>query len=253
MVIEAQNWDTEGVNWDAGFQWDVNLGPNNGDPQPFLDLVTSEHNDKPKFMETLLALVQPLADNIATMRSMPPAFDLDVSVGDQEDKTGQWIGRSRYLSVPLEGVYFSFDTDGLGFDEGVWQGPFDPNSGLEALPDEEYRTLLKATVVANQWTGTVPDAYEAYDVLFGPEGLSILIFDNQNMTMDLGFVGIGVPPDAVTLALLTGGYLNLKPAGVRVTGYWIPTEPGPMFGFDAENDTIAGFDNGSWAEFLPPT
>lgn len=251
MAIEAQDWDTPGVDWDAGFQWDVNLGPNIGDITPFTDLVPSANNDKSKFMATLAALLQPVADNIETMRLMPGLFDLDVAVGQQEDYTGLWIGASRNLSVPLEGVYFSFDIAGVGFDEGVWQGPFDPNNGLLVLPDENYRLLLKATVAANQWDGTIPSAYEAYAVLFGPEGIQILIFDNQDMTMDLGFVG--PLPDAVTLGLLTGGYLNLKPAGVRVNGYWVPTLPGPMFGFDAENDAIAGFDTGSWAAFLPPT
>lgn len=250
MAIELQNWD-QGGNWDQGFQWDVNLPPSFGDVTPYLNLITSEHAKAPKYIEMLKSLLQPLADNIANIATMPGLFDLDTSVGDQEDKTGEWIGRTRFLSIPLAGVYFSFDEDGVGFDEGTWQGRFDPNSGLLELPDENYRILLKATVAANQWDGTVPGAYAAYAILFGPEGISILIFDNQDMTIDLGFVG--PTPDAVTLGLLTGGYLNLRPAGVKVNGYWVPTAPGPLFGFDAENDSISGFDVGSWPAFLPPT
>ncbi|MCZ5716426.1 hypothetical protein O5585_27680, partial [Escherichia coli] len=29
---------------------------------------------------------------------------------------------SRVVSQPISGVYFSWDTDGLGYDQGVWQG-----------------------------------------------------------------------------------------------------------------------------------
>lgn len=54
-------------------------------------------------------------------------------------------------------------------------------------------------------------------------------------------------PSAVFLALLAGGYIPLKPEGVRVN-YTIVTsvEGAPIFGFDVQNDLIAGFDVGAW-------
>jgi hypothetical protein len=66
------------------------------------------------------------------------------------------------------------------------------------------------------------------------------------MTMDIAL--IGPAPDAVTLALFTGGYLSLVPAGVGITNYYLPSIPGdPVFGMDAENSSISGFDVGAWA------
>lgn len=216
-----------------------------GDITPYTSLITSEHAERPKFMAVIAALLQPLADIKATIESIPSLFDLDVAVGVQLDTVGEWIGQSRYLSVPLTDVYFSLDTTGLGFDEGTWLGPFDPVTGLVALPDDAYRTLLRAKIANNQWDGTIPGAYRFLAAVF--PGNTVFIQDNQDMSMYVGVVG-PVPLDAVAYALLTGGYLDVKPSGVRIAGYVSPSVPAtPIFGFDVDNSIISGFDIGSFA------
>jgi hypothetical protein len=216
----------------------------------YTSLITSEHQSAPRFMAMVSVLAQWAVDRRARLASIPALYDIDTAVGQQLDRVGEWVGISRNLSIPLTGVYFSFDTVGLGFDQGTWQGPFDPTTGLVALPDDQYRILLYATIAANNWDGTVPGAYAAWNTVFAPLGYSILIADNQDMTMDV--VLVGPTPDAVTLALFTGGYLNLRPAGVGINNYYLPTVPNiPVFGFDVENSAIAGFDVGAWAAPLP--
>jgi hypothetical protein len=223
-----------------------------GDITPYLDLITSEHRDKPRFIATISATLQPMADAQAVLATIPGLFDLDVAVGSQLDEVGEWVGQTRYLSTPLTGVYFSFDTAGLGFDQGVWQGPFDPSTGVVALQDEPYRTLLRAVIAANHWDGTIPSAYAAWNIIFAGTGYSILIQDFGDMTMLFGLIGPTL--DSVTKALLTGGYLTLKPSGVKIAGYVIPSVEGaPLFGFDVDNPTISGFDTGAWSTNLPPT
>lgn len=218
-----------------------------GDIAPYLALVTGQHRDKASFVETLTTLLRPLADNAALIGGMPALYDIDDAVGQQLDVVGEWVGRSRALSVPLTGVYFSFDDAELGFDQGTWLGPYDPVTGLVSLPDDTYRTLLKATVAANQWDGTVPGAYAIWTIIFGET--QVLIQDGGDMTMLFGIIGPAL--DAVTSALLTGGYLALKPAGVQIVGYLTPSiEDTAFFGFDAETDAVAGFDTGSWGQPL---
>lgn len=217
----------------------------------YTGLITSEHNQKPNLIATVSLLVQGLADTAVVLATIPELYDLDVAVGGQEDTVGQWVGRTRFLTEPLAGVYFSLDTAGLGFDHGVWLGPFDPITGLVALFDEAYRVLLKATVAANQWDGTIPGAYAAWDVLFAGDDFTLLIFDHGDMSMTVGFVGTA--PDLVTLGLLeTGQLLKLKPAGVRIDYYVLPSVPdAPFFGFDLENSVISGFDVGAWGTLIP--
>lgn len=212
----------------------------------YLNLITSEHRNKPKFVAALSAVLQPLVDEQQRLAEIPPLYDLDSATGSRLDAVGKWIGRSRNVPVPIADVYFSFDTEGVGFDQGVWLGPFDPTTGLVSLPDDFYRLILRAKILLNRWDGTIPQAYEIWDTIFQGTGFSMVIIDNQDMSMDFGLVGNTAPP--LTIALLLAGYLTPKPSGVRVAAYITPSVPmTPFFGFDVENDVIAGFDVGSWS------
>lgn len=214
----------------------------------YLNLITSEHRDKPKYVAMLSALIQGLADVKAVAQSLPQQFDLDTAVGVQLDAVGQWIGRTRILRVPIADVYFSWDTDAVGWDQGVWYQTGDPTDNIVSLPDEQYRTLLRAVAAANAWDGTIPNAYRVWSILFQGTGYGIVIIDNQNMSMDLGLYG--QLPDALTIALLESGYLDLRPEGVRIAHYILPTASAPLFGFGLENAAISGFGVGCWARFV---
>jgi hypothetical protein len=185
-----------------------------GDVSPYTSLITSEHASAPNFVATVAASCQPFADLLAVLQSIPSLYDLDNAVGAQLDTVGLWVGVSRNLAEPLTGVYFSFDTAGVGFDQGVWFGPGDSTTTLFALPDDIYRTLLRAKIAANQWDGSIPDAYAIWDIMLQPIGLDIQITDNGDMTMTQTLVGT---PDVVTQAIFNQGLLDLKPAGVSVT------------------------------------
>lgn len=190
-----------------------------GNVTQWTNLVTSEHNQQPKYMAMLAAVFQPLADTLQTLQQVPADFDLDTAVGAQLDTIGLWVGVTRNLQLAITGVYFAWDTVGLGWDDGAWQGPGDPTSGLLVLPDAQYRTLLRARIANNQWNGTIPGAYASYAVLFAGTGYNINIKDNGDMTMVVTVTG--PPLDAITAAIVTGGYLDLKPAGVLAT-YVLP-------------------------------
>lgn len=212
-----------------------------GDDAVWLALVPPENNQKPNFMAMLQLVLQPFADMVAVSAALPGLFDLDDAVGSQLDIVGEWIGISRNVNVPLTGVYFSWDTAGRGWDEGAWQGPFDPDDGLVTLADPEYRFLLQAKIALNQWDGTIPGAQAIFSDLY--PNRTVLILDGENNHM--AFIMTSAPVSAVKAALFTGGYINPVPAGVQVDGYFIaPTLP--IFGFDAENANISGWDVGTW-------
>lgn len=243
-VVDTWDDPSQGADWDSGLQWDVNVPESLGDPEQFLALVTSEHNKRPNFMAMVRAVVQPFADNMVTVGSFTGLFDLDVAVGEQLDMIGEWVGVTRNIAVPLDGVYFTIGDANLGFGSGAWFTTFDPISGLVVLSDSEYRTLIRARIARNQWDGTIPGAYAIWAIVFEGTGLDIIIIDQENMHMTLALLGTDI--DAVTLALFRGGYLSLKPEGVAVT-YITPTVPGaPYFGFGIDNEFVAGFGEGAW-------
>ena len=214
----------------------------------YLNLITSEHRQQPDYTSVLTALIKPLVDANNFVLSLPANFDLDVAIGAQLDIVGQWIGVTRILKTPINNVYFTLDSDTLGLDFGVLQGPFDPTSGLIILPDDSYRTLLRAEIISNSWDGTIPQAYAAWDALFAAQGITIFIQNTPPASMHIIYGLLGPTPDAVTLALFTGGYLSLKPAGVLIDSYEVNTLP--YFALDSNTAPLGGLDVGAFATIV---
>lgn len=217
-----------------------------GNVIPYTDLVTSQFSAAPKYMAMLAATCQLQADLVATYASIPALFDLDVAVGSQLDVVGQWVGISRNLSTPLTGVYFAFDTLEVGFNQGIWKGPFDPSTGLVALPDEFYRLVLRSRILNNQWEGNKPSAETLMNVVFAPYGYTFLLIDPSNLTMEMAL--IGPTPTALLLAMFKGGLFDIKPVGVQMGHYYYSVEP--AFAFNINSAIMSGFNSGNWAMIL---
>ncbi len=217
--------------------------------QEYLNLITSAYRDQPKFSATIDTNVSLPARVQELLASMVPIFDLDTAMGDQLDIIGKWVGITRDVSIPITDIFFSWDADAtLGWEYGTWQ-PFNAPTNITELPDDAYRTLIKAKIAANYWTGTTDSAYAIWDSIFTT--VSILIIDHQDMSYAMALVG-GVI-DSLTMALLVGGYIPLKPEGVRIDAYYVSVDDGPVFGWDVESDLLGGWDEASWVRELVPT
>ncbi len=223
----------------------------------YTELITNYHACKPLFYQHIDLSTRPLIDVSNAMKGLITAFDIDNAVGVQLDTLGRWIGRSRYVSVPISGIYFSWDTDGLGFDQGVWQGPYDPDTGYTALSDETYRIILKAKIAINHWNGQNDTLPDILDAATAGSGIRMQIVDNQDMTISV-WVFPEVDISQVSLELIAAikqGYLTVKAAGVwagdiTIPSVETPSEGNKFFGFDMDNEYISGFDMGSWEKLL---
>lgn len=192
----------------------------------YLALVTSEHNQRPDFMAMLGVFLQGSIDQQNLMRNFSMLFDVDLAVGDQLDKIGQWVGVSRNLNQSILGV--------------------------TSLDDTNYRLLIRLFIAMNTWNGTIPGIYTIWNAILEATCGQILVQDNQDMSM---LVVLLTPPTSLLiLAILTQGYFLLRPAGVLINGFFEPSLPypgTPLFGFDVENSTISGWDTGAWIIPIP--
>lgn len=214
----------------------------------YLGLIPSEHRDKPKFVATVTARVQPYVDLMATLARMIGLFNPNAT-GDQLDKFAEWVGANRNLQTPLQNVWFTWGTAGLGWGEGTILGPGDVEAnGLAVLPDDSFQVLVKLVIAMNNWDGTVPGAYSIWQTVMGSD-YGLLYQDNQDQTILVVFTGL-ITSVAIK-ALITGGYFNIVPAGVRIVEFAQPSVANtPVFGFGANNSTVGGWGTGCWIEPL---
>lgn len=218
----------------------------------FLNLITSKHRTKPKYIQMVSAVVQAFIDTRDQTELFSREYDLDYAIGVQLDAVGEWAGRSRYIEVPLS-VYFSLDTPGLGFDEGIWYAPFDPVEGLVRLDDVYYRTLLRAQIIANNWDGNPDGVYAAYNALFSTTGDHVLFSDYGRMETSVALFGTNYDP--LWVGLFATFQFYLRPVGQTL---WhltqAPADIGqPYFALDCEDTGVcAGFDIGAWGQIHGP-
>lgn len=191
----------------------------------YTELITSEHNQRPKFTAMVAAVTRAWDDLFTFTQSIPAAFDLDSASGAQLDVVGQWVGQSRLIANVLLVQYLNFDGQpaalpfgdegdpsigGRFFDEG------DSLAGSTILADPEYRTIIRARIVRNNAKGLTSDFINSLNFIFNAPA----IIDDRG-TMALA-IYIGRPLSLTELAIITGLDILPRPAGVRIEtrGYY---------------------------------
>lgn len=236
----VDSWDDPSNYWDMpSVYWDETAQITPYSSEYYLALLTSEYNQQPDAVATVLISVQPFADSILFLQNLPNYFELNTAVGDQLTKLGALIGVARFLETPITGIYFALDSSTLGLDQGSMQGEFDPTSGLTEIPDDIYLMLIEVQIALNRWNGTIPALYAALNSLL----TGLVIQDFGNNTMFYGLTQTQNNP--IINQLFLDGYFSLAPAGVQVLPPVITSPSGtPFFGLDAENSAISGLDIG---------
>lgn len=180
----------------------------------YTDLITNYHRGFPLFTSHIDLSSRPLQDVTTALDSLIAAFDIDGATGGQLDVLGEWIGRTRKINAPIEDYFFALDNDSLGFDLGTWKDRYEPESGLISVDDDEFRTMLRAKIGANNWDGTAATLPALLKSIYTRHDITLSFTDNQDMTMTIYVTGGTLP--SITKEIIKQGYLAVKPAGVTV-------------------------------------
>ena len=178
----------------------------------FTGLVTTEHLDKPRYIQTVSLSTQGFADQIALCKQAYDLYDLDNAVGAQLDAVGLWIGFSRFVALNVD-IYFSWDISGVGWDQGIWWQIGDPEQVVTQLSDVQYRKLLRLKIACNHFDGTLPTAIKIIGMAVSDDNCTVTATEGH---MSVVFTITG-PISSVIRAVIEGGYLPLKPAGIAIT------------------------------------
>jgi len=158
-------------------------------------------------------------DALTTKAGSYTFVSFDACVGDQLDILGVILGVPRQVT-------------------------FDPTDGSSPiLDDSTYRILLKNQVLKNHWDGRAESLQTTWKELF--PGGTIIIQDNQNMTIDVTITGTFTQ---IIIDLIKNDYIVPRPQGVWMNYYVGTISPAnlPFFGFDRRDTYVSGFDEGHW-------
>jgi hypothetical protein len=177
-----------------------------------LNIITSQHRDKVKFIGWVTAPLQ-IVDDVASI-DISAAYDLDLAVGIQLDNLGEIIGRKRQVT-------------------------FQPSGGISpALSDDKYRMVLRAKILQNQWDGTIEQIYTIWNSIF-PD-IMFIVEDKKDMTMNVVIFNMNTTLDQ---ELVASGYIIPKPQGVYINYFF---KAGYVFGYGVYNNLIRGYEEGEW-------
>lgn len=222
----------------------------------YLALIPPLHAQRPKFRATIGATVEPFADGQSLFAAMSAAYDLDDAAGAQLDAVGEWIGRSRYIPIPVPDPWFRWGDTKRGWGVGYWKGPYDSGSRMARLDDRTYRQLLRAKILANYSDGTIEGARRALDAFFA-EPIVLRIMDRSRavgwtpnmpsaVEMRWQIAVAPVIPDAVRLEVLAQHLIPIKPAGVTLDVKVTSVDGAPLFGWGLSNALVGGWGQGAW-------
>lgn len=181
----------------------------------YLELVTHEYADKPKFNSMLSALLDKVVPINDCYLSYDIIFNINNAVGDQLDKIGEIIGLGRNLPLENEQIPSTLD-------------------------DDLYRRVLKSRIYFNHWDGTIDGLKYILEQLF--PGLVYDIVDAQDMSYSVYIINPEITD--VETQLILEGYIIPKPSGVRVTYEVLDS---PLFGWDSDAGFVRGWDQGNWS------
>lgn len=184
------------------------------DNKKYIDLITSEHFNKPKFKSYVKTFLDMLSPAVNCYNEYDILFVLDTAVGDQLDILGDLVGIGRDL-------------------------PLDNPAIPSTLDDEHYRKVIRSKIYFNHWDGTREGLERVIEAVF-PD-LFFELVDDQDMSYEITIIDPEYDP--VVVALLEAGYILPKPSGVRVNYY---VEDSPYFGWDKDTNFIKGWERGKW-------
>lgn len=193
----------------------------------YTQLITSEHNQKPNFVATVALTANGIADITALIASLSNEFDIDNAIGAQLDVVGQWIGQGRQVQGILLVQFFGFADDPTALTFGELNNPAiggrfvelgDNGTSSAVLQDPEYRTILKAKIIANDFGGTIDELEDATNDIIG---VPCQFIDPGTRVV---MIIVSAEIDPVIQALLTGYDILPRPAGVRYQTVFLTPE-----------------------------
>lgn len=212
-------------------------------------LLIWQYQAKPRAKATAKLINDTFASTWKGLASLPLALSIEDATGKNLDLVGKHVGQSRILPNVTPRSLFGFDgaAGAVGFRKsgaggGKWYRLGDSLGDSVVLDDVDYRFLIKCRVAKNYMVGTIDDATNMVEFIFG-DGASA--YDAYDMS-----ISVLLPAESITpfkeYAIKQMDILP-RPAGVGIK--FFAAMPKITFGFYGALNS-AGFNSGVFARLL---
>lgn len=155
----------------------------------YADLLIWQYRAKPKAKATAALFDNQIATSLQDTINLIDVLNIDKAVGVNLDLVGRHIGQSRVLQNYAPIGFF-------GFKDGLGAMPFSrkskgggrfykyryPIKQSVVLNDDDYRFLIKARIIRNYQTATLPNLIDALAFILGD---ACVVTDNYDMTVTI--------------------------------------------------------------------
>lgn len=165
------------------------------DARKYIELLTSQHRDKPRFREMVEASISPLIDCLECLNSLDSKFTLETAEGDQLQIIADWLGAPNSIPNSIPVPYFGFqgqpeslpwrETNDPSFKSGYWrESGMSGYTALKMTP-QLFKRVIKAKILLNQSDCSELSAKEIISLITDK---SFKFKDNKDMTITFSFL-----------------------------------------------------------------
>lgn len=156
----------------------------------YLKLITSQHNQKPNFTESIKASISPIIDCHNMLSRLSEFHDLETASGKCLENLAHWVGAPLIIPGATQLVFFGFDDQENSLTFGELSDPSvggyfreSGQSGTDGLiPTGDFlRRLIKAKILKNKSTGNINETKEILGLVLDHDQFKVI--DNNDMTV----------------------------------------------------------------------
>lgn len=156
----------------------------------YVNLVTSQHRQKPKFIESIKVAISPIIDCQNMLLNLSRFHDLETAQGKCLENLAHWTGAPLIISGAAQLEYFGFidQENALTFGEtddpdvgGYFRESGQSGTGGLIPTGDFLRRIIKAKILKNKSTGNINETKEILGFVLNHYQFKVI--DNNNMTV----------------------------------------------------------------------
>lgn len=156
----------------------------------YLGLVTSQHRQKTKFIESIRVAITPIVGCQNLLSKMSELHDLETATGNSLEQLALWIGTPLIIPGAAQLEYFGFidQENAMTFGEtddpsigGYFRESGQSGTGGLTPAGDFLRRLIKARILKNKSTGNINETKPILELALNHSHFKV--FDNKDMTV----------------------------------------------------------------------